>query len=129
MRNKGFTLLDLLIVIILIGLLASIGIVQYAKAVGNSKNAAAKATLGEMRKVALGYESKEASWPSWASDTTQYVNLDNEGGNELVWDARSTKDFTFTANAGTGYANKLTGAGGGVNSWKIDFSTGSLVSY
>jgi prepilin-type N-terminal cleavage/methylation domain-containing protein len=57
MKRKGFTLLELLIVIIIIGLLAAVGMVQYGRAVANAKNAEAKTTLAELRRAAMAYYS------------------------------------------------------------------------
>jgi len=47
--RKGFTLIELMIVIIIIGVLATIGIVQYQSAVEKSRGAEAKAVIGYLR--------------------------------------------------------------------------------
>lgn len=125
MRRRGFTLLELLIVIIIIGLLASIGIVQYAKAVATTKNSQAKAILGEMRKAALAYQSLNGSWPS---STTITVDLDSDGTSDVVFAPPSSTDFTWSIAAGTGRAVKTATAGAGVNSWTINLSNGTLTS-
>lgn len=129
-RKSGFTLLELLIVIIIIGLLAAIGMVQYAKAVANTKNSQAKQVLGEMRKAALAYHSINGNWPA-AGNGCQNINvdLDGDGTNDVTFATPSTADFTFSCPAqGQGRATKTGAAGSGVSTWTIDFSNGSLTA-
>jgi prepilin-type N-terminal cleavage/methylation domain-containing protein len=47
--KRGFTLLELMIVIIIIGVLATVGIVQYQSAIERSRGAEAKSVIGQMR--------------------------------------------------------------------------------
>ncbi len=47
--KRGFTLLELIIVIVVIGLLASIGVTEYFKVVERSRGSEAKSVLGSIR--------------------------------------------------------------------------------
>jgi len=53
--NKGFTLVELLIVVIILGVLAAVIIPQFGSSTADAKLAALNATLGEMRNATERY--------------------------------------------------------------------------
>ncbi len=55
MKKGGFTLLELIIVIIIIGILATLGFTQYARMIERARGAEAKSILGDLRKKAAAY--------------------------------------------------------------------------
>ena len=57
--RKGFTLLELIIVIIIVGILATLGFVQYSAVIEKSRGAEARATISTLRSqvAAKSYES------------------------------------------------------------------------
>ena len=61
-KRKGFTLMELIVVVVIIAILAAIGLPQFFKAAGKAKEGAAKSNLGHVRKVQLAYESLTGSW-------------------------------------------------------------------
>ena len=62
-RNRGFTLAELLIVMVLIGILASIAIPQFKRATLRAKEAVLKENLFVLRKVIDDYYSDKGKYP------------------------------------------------------------------
>ncbi len=52
---KSFTLIELIVVIIIIGILAAVGLTQYSKTVEKGRGAEARMILGEIRTLAVAY--------------------------------------------------------------------------
>jgi prepilin-type N-terminal cleavage/methylation domain-containing protein len=53
--KKGFTLLELIVVVIILGILAILGFTQYATIIEKSRGAEAKIILGTIRTLGIGY--------------------------------------------------------------------------
>ena len=60
--KRGFTLLELIIVIIIIGILATLGLTQYAKVIEKSRGAEARGILGDLRKLAAAYRLERGTF-------------------------------------------------------------------
>jgi len=56
MNKKGFTLVELLMVVIIIGILVTLAVPNYYKTIERAKAAKAKATLDLLRKAELQYQ-------------------------------------------------------------------------
>jgi len=59
--RKGFTLLELVVVIIILGVLATLGIQQYMRMVERARGAEARTILGQVRSMAAAYRMENAS--------------------------------------------------------------------
>ena len=53
--KRGFTLLELVVVIIIIGIMATLGVIQYGAVIERARGAEARGILGFIRSQAVGY--------------------------------------------------------------------------
>ncbi|MCK9433013.1 MAG: prepilin-type N-terminal cleavage/methylation domain-containing protein [Candidatus Omnitrophica bacterium] len=62
LKKNGFTLIELIIVIIIVGILASIGLTQYNKVVEKSRAAEARMILGTLRSAEFAEYNENGSY-------------------------------------------------------------------
>ena len=72
-KVKSFTLVELIIVVIIVGILASLGFTQYSQVVEKSRLAEAKTRIGVMRQLAYEYYLNNGT-------LTGMVNADVDAG-------------------------------------------------
>src|SRR5580698_5424861 len=81
LKQKGFTLIELMIVVAIIGILAAIAIPRFAQMLEKSKEGATKGNIGAMKSAAeIYYGNWQGIWPTtlWSSASFTFSqNLDN----------------------------------------------------
>ena len=73
-RAQGFTLVELLIVVIILAILAAIVVPQFATSTDDAKNAALDSTLANMRDVIDLYYAQHSEYPGRLTDGTNPVD-------------------------------------------------------
>jgi len=103
--KRGFTLLELIIVIIIIGVLATLGFTQYVKMVEKSRTAEAKMILGQIRSAQRAYFTEKNTYTSAIGDLfVEGVPLNCTMGN-------NTHYFNYTVLSNNASATRCTTLG------------------
>jgi type IV pilus assembly protein PilA len=110
-NNKGFTLIELMIVVAIIGILAAIAIPNFMTYQCKAKQAEAKSVLGSIRVLQEAYF---AEFDKYANSTADLGNITPKG------DPRYTYAVTGDANGFTATATAISGKGVGDDVWTMD---------
>ena len=89
--KKAFTLLELIVVIIVLGILATLGYTQYTKVVEKGRGTELRMTIGNIRKLAFEYRLKNGSC---AGITLSDVNI-GTASDQFPSDCRSSHYFNY----------------------------------
>jgi prepilin-type N-terminal cleavage/methylation domain-containing protein len=102
MGKRGFTLLEIIVVLIIIGIVATLGLTQYTQVVEKGRTAEAKSNLGTIRTLAI---AQQQEYGNYNLVLTNY---------NLPATCNSTYYYSYSINTttGMGTATRCTGAAG-----------------
>ena len=122
LRNRdGFTLIELMIVVVIIGILAAIAIPRFSAVSKNAKQAEAGSINKQICTLALTYKDQKGS--------TAYGTADLDDLEAVGWDdATATAAQYFTFSFGSGVATATTKDAAQTKTEKMDCATGAITS-
>lgn len=155
--QDGFTLVELLIVVVILGVLAAIAIPQFSASTDDSKAAALDATLSNLRTAIELYYQQHGSYPSAVAAGGSFGAVNTEAAfvaqlvkyTSATGAASNTKDATYkygpylkkstvptdpiknvaTVEVVTAGSLGMTATSGDPGGWKFDNKTGQLIVY
>lgn len=114
MQSKGFTLIELMIVVAIIGVLAAIAIPNYMNYQCKAKQSEAKSNLGSIRTMQEAYRAEHDTYGSNSS----VIGFEVQGDNRYSYSITNATDSDFTARANATINNET-------DVWQI-YSNGTL---
>lgn len=82
--QKGFTIVELLIVIVIIGILATIGFVAFSGAQNKAKKSNAESTLSQIKSKLGEYNAEEDTYPTDKDALITFLTSDEGGNNDSL---------------------------------------------
>jgi len=94
MRNKnGFTLIEIILVIVILSVLTSIFIYQFERLSGTAAQLALKSGIGELNvRESLTWSKIRLSENGWTDDAEVYMQLSTNLGSDYLWNPSPTID-------------------------------------
>jgi prepilin-type N-terminal cleavage/methylation domain-containing protein len=125
--KKGFTLLELIIVIVILGVMATLATTQYSRMVEKSRGAEARTALGAIRTNEAAMRLQNGSCSSVAADAGISTDFPSActGTHYFSYGLTAASGNTFTAVATRCTTSGKSPTGSGSITLTTDFGTGS----
>ncbi len=124
-NRKGFTLIELMIVVVIIGILAALAIPRFMRATTKSKQSEAKTILKQIFVMQDAYrQEKDRYWITANAASAASQNAFSQIGVEIMLSARYTYTLTSTDGGVTNYTATATSGilddDAAVDTWTIN---------
>jgi len=92
--RRGFTLLELLTVVAIVGILATLGLVSYRRFITSSKSSEAIYMVGSIRAAQESYRAETLTYLNVSAGFNEYFPTSSVGNKKTGWDAAAHPDYT-----------------------------------
>lgn len=129
MKRKGFTLIELMIVVAIIGVLAAVAIPAYSDYVKKSRESEAISSLGDIRKAQIAYKQDIAAGNGTYASNISHLgwNFDSAKSGTAVVGSKPA-EYTYETN-GQNVGSATTGNTGQIIHDKIYMSPNGQLDY
>jgi prepilin-type N-terminal cleavage/methylation domain-containing protein len=95
--KKGFTLLELMVVIIILGVLATLGVMQYQSAIEKSRGAEARQVIGQLRTQCAAIYMQDPTGDGTDDCTNADLGIGNDIPGPALIDCQGTHFFAYAS--------------------------------
>jgi type IV pilus assembly protein PilA len=92
-EQRAFTLIELLTVVAIVGVLATLGLVAYRRFITSAKSSEAIYMVGAIRAAEESYRAETLSYLNVSAGFNDYYPTSSVGNKKTGWDATGHKDY------------------------------------